>query len=219
MGLEALYPARCGLCGRLGPEVICDRCEEELPLEEVVVQQAPHLAPLHMVVSRYRFDSRAAQAVKRLKFSRATCLGAPMAADIRETFDSQGLDNYEVIIPVPISPRRRRQRGFNQSEYLVAELPTDKVQPSWLTRIRHTVPQASLKADARRTNLVKAFRAEPEVKGLSVLIVDDVITTGGTGVACAQALMGAGATRVSLLSYCGERSPDLDSYLSGESNP
>ncbi len=219
MGLEALYPSRCGLCGRLGPEVICDRCKDEFPFDETLIQQAPHLAPLHLVVSRFRFDSRASQAVKRLKFSRATCLGAPMAAELRQTYDDHGLDNYEVIIPVPISQRRRRQRGFNQSESLVSALPSAKVQPTWLNRIRHTAPQASLKADARRTNLVKAFQAEPGVTGQSVLIVDDVITTGGTGIACAQALLSAGATRVSLLAFCGEKSPDLEDYLSGDRSP
>jgi len=177
----------------------------------------PNASLLTVVTSRYAFEGRAAQAVRRLKYGRATSLAAPMAADLRETYDEAVIDPFDVIVPVPISATRRRQRGFNQSELLVEAQPPELVNPLALSRIRHTAPQVSLPADARLTNLRGAFAADPCVNGRAVLLVDDVVTTGGTATACAEALLESGATFVGLLTYC--RAVFGRDHISGDRSP
>ena len=97
-------------------------------------------------------------------------------------------------------------RGFNQAELLCREMPSEKLSLALMLRVRKTRPQAELNANQRRTNLLDAFVASSEVAGKSVLLVDDVVTTGGTGIACASALKKAGAQEVGLLAFCGESS-------------
>jgi ComF family protein len=150
----------------------------------------------------YAYGGRASQAVRRLKFERATALAAPMAADIARAFNRLPAE-WDVIVPVPIHPIRRRQRGFNQAELLCESLPPNLVQTRFLRRTRHTRPQVGLPAAERLINLKGAFTAAPSVHGLKVLLVDDVVTTGGTIVHCAEALTAAGAERVGVLAFLG----------------
>jgi ComF family protein len=110
-----------------------------------------------------------------------------------------------VLIPVPLHPRRLRERGFNQASLIARQLGRrvgrscdDRV----LVRRRDTVPQAGLSAAARRRNVAGAFgvRRRGLVAGHVVTLVDDVLTTGATACACAQTLRAAGAQEVRLIS-------------------
>ena len=105
----------------------------------------------------------------------------------------------DAIVPVPLSWRRRMGRGYNQAALLGAQLARRMDVPvnyRALTRIRHTPPQQSLDAKARRGGLRGAFRATPVVAGLDVALVDDVLTTGATTGEATRALLAAGAANV-----------------------
>ncbi len=108
------------------------------------------------------------------------------------------------LVPVPLHPRRRRERGFNQSALLAREIArrTGKATcPDALCRRVDTVPQAGLSAAARRRNVRDAFAVQRRaaVAGRTVVLVDDVLTTGATALACARRLGEAGAREVRLL--------------------
>ena len=107
------------------------------------------------------------------------------------------------IVPVPLHPRRLAWRGFNQSLELARLLAADlgrPVLPGALRRIRDTTPQSQLPGARRRANIAGAFLADPaQVAGRSVLLVDDVMTTGATIDTAADALCAAGAARVDVL--------------------
>jgi len=109
-----------------------------------------------------------------------------------------------VLVPVPLHPRRRRERGFNQSEVLAEEIGRRcgwRVAPGALVRRKETAAQPGLSAAARRRNVAGAFavRRPAQIAGRVVVLVDDVVTTGATARACAQALRRAGAREVRLL--------------------
>ena len=103
----------------------------------------------------------------------------------------------DLVIPVPLHPRRLRVRGFNQAAELIRGAGV-KPALSRLARIRHTPPQTDKPPPARMANVAGAFVAR-NVFGLRVLLVDDVMTTGATADSCARALREAGATAVSVL--------------------
>jgi ComF family protein len=117
------------------------------------------------------------------------------------------LPPHDVVVPVPIHWARRAQRGFNQSELLAELAPKEILRPEILARTRFTRPQVGLSASERLKNLSGAFKASKAVRGLRVLLIDDVVTTGGTALACAQALLDSGATETGLLTFCGEAWP------------
>jgi ComF family protein len=132
----------------------------------------------------------------------AELLGELWATRDRARFESLGVD---VVVPIPLHWWRRWRRGYNQSAALATGLTAVlglPCRPSWLRRVRATSTQSSLPATIRRENPRGAFRASARVAGHSVLLVDDVLTTGATAHAAASALRKAGAARVVVAALC-----------------
>jgi ComF family protein len=143
------------------------------------------------------------------KYGRIRTLARPLADLLVRAMPLD--ERFDCLVPVPLHWLRQWKRGFNQSDLLAREfgrrsgIPTMKA----LKRSRSTKAQAGLSNHARRQNVMKAFRARP-VGGKRVLLIDDVMTTGATATACAQALKKAGAVRVALLTVAraDRRLPD-----------
>lgn len=136
------------------------------------------------------------------------------------------VNHSPLIVPVPLHRSRKRERGYNQAELLAQGLRLElkksmgssapRLATRVLTRRRPTPPQSGLRPDARRENVRGVFRVErPErIRGRSVLLVDDVMTTGATVSACAAALKQAGAQEVAVLTLARAtpQFPDLHSF-------
>ena len=116
----------------------------------------------------------------------------------------------DLVVPVPLSLLRLRDRGFNQALCLArACFPQwrERIDPDLLQRSRHTPPQSRLSGKERRANLKQAFRlvAPDKVAGLDILLVDDVFTSGSTVHECSLALRAAGAKHIEVFTLA--RSP------------
>ena len=157
------------------------------------------------------YTGKLRQAVLRVKFGGDERLGVRLGEWLAPTWDALppgGDFGSPLIVPVPLHPSRRRERGFNQSELLARGLVRElgrrsdgaapQVAKSCLRRKRATPPQTGLSVAARRENLRGAFEVvKPgEVRGRAIVLVDDVMTTGATLSACARALRRAGAAQV-----------------------
>jgi len=144
-------------------------------------------------------------AVHELKYrSRRRVAGRIAEAMLDDARVRVVLDGAQALVPVPLHPRRQRTRGFNQSELLADALGRGAgivVAASALVRREDTRSQTGLTAAARRANVKGAFavRRRAQIAGRTVVLVDDVLTTGATASACAQALRAAGAREVRLL--------------------
>jgi ComF family protein len=110
---------------------------------------------------------------------------------------------FDAVVPMPLHWRRRWQRGFNQSELLAREIARKWGVPvsALVRRKRATAPQAGLTSAQRRKNVEGAFQVGKgtRLKGMRLLLIDDVLTTGATASACARALKRAGAAQVTFL--------------------
>lgn len=198
--LDYIFPSKCPLCGLFALPAPCSACADEFVRLEPTLDPRPDDAALDYRAAVFRYEGRAAQAVRRLKYNRATALGEFMAATLRREANALGL-GADFVVPVPIHWSRRAGRGFNQAELLASQF---KVESAALTRIRRTRPQVGLSRVERARNLAGAFRAAPLVQGRSVLLIDDVLTSGQTAHECATALRAAGAAEVGILAFCGE---------------
>lgn len=111
----------------------------------------------------------------------------------------------DVIFPIPLHKKKKRVRGFNQSEYLARRVGNAwdiPVETEILLKVRKTGSQKKLDAARRRKNLEKAFSVTEPLNGLTVLLIDDVFTTGSTIDAAAAVLRAAGAEKVYFLTLC-----------------
>ena len=159
--------------------------------------------------SAYVLEGPAHRMVHGLKYGGWHCLAEPMGARMaRVELGEEAEEEVRMVVPVPLSGVRMRQRGYNQAELLarvVARLRGLELQPGVLCRNRSTESQTTLHPAERRANVAGAFRVSPEgtesVRRQHLLVVDDVWTTGATTLACAEALLDGGARAVSVLTF------------------
>ncbi len=209
-GIDWLYPPECGGCGKRGyrwcedcergvrelPKPLCRRCGQTLaPLsiyrDEICFscrKQPPHYEALR---SRGIFEGHLRTAIHALKYKGNLGLGEMLAKGLARTLRSM---NWSVdgIVPVPLSRARYQERGYNQAALLAQPLAfAEQIPylPQALERVRETASQVGLKIDERRRNVAGAFVTKTnEIYGKTILLVDDVATTGATLDACAESL-------------------------------
>jgi competence protein ComFC len=156
------------------------------------------------VRAAFAYHGAARTAVLTLKFRSGRFLAPLLGELLREHLQLRPL-HADIVVPVPLAPRRQRERGFNQALLLAEEVASAAqgiVLPDALAR-QDRRAQQTLGAADRLTNLAGAFscRTPASIEGQRVLIVDDVVTTGATISACADVLANAGARRITALAF------------------
>jgi len=148
------------------------------------------------------YDGRLRDAVLRMKSARGEGLAEMMGRVFREVAcPALRRESVAMVVPVPLHWRRRWSRGYNQAAAIARELAEElgaEFAPNLLRRVRHTPQQVQPTASARRENVKGAFlaRSGASLAGRTVLLVDDVMTTGSTAGEAARVLRGVGAARV-----------------------
>ncbi|MEG1857824.1 MAG: ComF family protein [Pseudoflavonifractor sp.] len=201
--LDLLFPPRCVFCGRIlshGTGGICPECQRSLPwLTEGEAEQTIEFCSCCAAPLRYQGAVR--KSIHRYKFKGAQGYAGAYGALVAQCVRDHLAGRYDLITWVPLSQKRRRERGYDQAFLLssAAALALDSVALETLRKVRHTDAQSGLDgASARRANVMGAYEAvDPAlVAGRRVLLVDDVITTGATLSECARILRTAGASDV-----------------------
>lgn len=193
--IALLAPPRCLACGAaVGAGVqLCGGCRRELPWLPRAVGADGVFAPV-------AYDGPARALVHALKFHGRTAAAALMATQIAANAPP-GLFDGATLVPVPAHPRRRRERGFDQARLIAHQLARRLNRPSVAALERDAAGERQVgESRARRLTAQLGIEARARVKG-SVVIVDDVVTTGATLAACERALRTAGAEPVAAVAY------------------
>ena len=148
--------------------------------------------------------------VHAMKFRGYDIAAAPAGVLLADAVRREGIDAPDAVVAVPSTRRRNRERGYDPGALLAEELGRRLSirLVAALARVRETPPQSALGASERRSNVAGAFRGRPIAAGRSLLLVDDVMTTGATAFAAAGALRDAGARRVDLAILARTPEPD-----------
>lgn len=214
LGIDLLLPPTCGGCGVSGsrwcsecrarsvrlPEPLCEKCGIPVARPRTHCRDCITNPPrFDQLRSLSAFDDPIRPALHRLKYRRDIGLGEAMTPQLSAYVSSLNW-RVDLLVPVPLGRDRMRQRGYNQSGLIGWPLALSlgiAFAPGSLSRTRETSSQVVLTRPERQANVQGAFRATPRlVKGRSVLLVDDVATTGATLSSCAEALFAAGARDV-----------------------
>lgn len=212
--VDFIFPPTCLVCLKVLEEDdrhLCQGCWNSIPL----ITRTHHL--YSETSSRLLIDGRISGLVSVFVFEKQGAFQAIAHALKYEGFQSAGrmiggmlgehiMDwsiKADVLIPVPLHRAKFRERGFNQAECIargIADRTAWSVEPNVLLRKRYTQTQTKLDSIARQKNMEDAFDVAKErradVKGRTCILVDDVITTGATILACADALLAAGAEKI-----------------------
>jgi competence protein ComFC len=195
-GVRFIKPPFCKRCGlpsqgALTTEFECTNCREM----KLHFRSARSAVVLRGLVQ---------EVVQRYKYKRALWF-EPFLADllIREALPELREEKWDLIVPVPLHPAKKRQREFNQAERLATFLSAAAAIPmdtTLLRRVSRTETQTKLSRDKRAENMRNAFtmRKRRKLQGERILLFDDVFTTGATTNACAAVLRAAGAGEVSV---------------------
>ncbi len=213
------YPGLCSRCledlKKLRDDYdLCDLCGNFYPRSFYSCPQcfaAKSPKAYRRATAVFPYEDKAKKLVLDLKFHNGGYLAEPMAKLILTYEDISEGGLYTHLIPVPMSPERFKERQYNQSELLCKEISYLTGLPylrKTLVKVRDTPSQATLPAEARKSNLKDSFKVEdPQaVAGKYVILVDDVITTGSTAQECAKTLKAAGAAGIKVLAFCGTTS-------------
>ncbi len=210
--LETLYPSRakCLSCGdETGCEhpYLCEKCRQMLKPSNIIAGRDEwRRRGIESVSFVYYYGKPIKGLIRAFKFDGIRSLGKYMAEDMTRLFEMRCNKAYDLIIPIPLHPARLYERGFNQAEVLARQLSENTGIPlaeKAVRRIRKTKQQAKLSRGKRAKNLQNAFVADGNVRGKNILLIDDVITTGSTICACAEALKAAGAAEIRAMSAAG----------------
>lgn len=225
--LQVLFPKCCPLCKRViddtgdSADCICSDCLRRLPRTEQAVKRGnmteelfSHDFPRFHRGAAFLFYDHGhpiREAIHTMKFHERPEIAYCLAREATYEFlQSDFFDGIDIILPVPLHPKRLRQRGFNQSEYIaraISEVTKIPMDTTLLTRRRHTEQQALKRGKARKKNVENAFVVNhpEELYRKHILLVDDLITTGATMSACMKALQPCRGAEYSVFALCKAR--------------
>lgn len=206
--INIFYPNVCGICDKISKDDICPKCMKKLK-EIRICKKHIYLRKsftTHMYIFKYEDIIR--NNIIKYKFGDQGYRYKSFVKFMKNDKKICGfLKNYDIIIPVPISRIRNRQRGYNQSELIVKEFAKQVEDVHFandiLYKIKNTLPQSSLNKEQRKNNLNNAYEVRniEKIKDKKVLLFDDIYTTGSTVGECARVLKLAGAREVRCINF------------------
>lgn len=214
--ISAQLPSQCAVCHAWPAQPVCEACVVRfaqplarcrtcaLPVVGAIDQCGACVRsppPLDACVAAVAYEYPWSRLIVEFKFGARPGWAASFATLLRSApWVEPALERADLILPMPLSAQRMRERGFNQAYELARQLAPGKKGPGLLLRIKDTPPQSALKRAERLHNVRNAFAVEPlrlaELTGARVVLVDDVMTSGASIYAAADTLRRAGVAHI-----------------------
>lgn len=208
--LNLVYPPVCGFCNEINDNFLCDKCMKKLEQEKITkiddYKNQPVFFDEHFYLFQYHKDIR--DYILKYKFDEKSYMYKSFSKLFinDELFTNNFINDYDIIISVPIHKKRMKQRGYNQSELIAKEIASNCNKTYYrkvLLKKDNILAQSSMEDKLDRIKNIKdAFYAGQNIeliKGKKVAIFDDVFTTGATVNECAKVLKENGASFVGVL--------------------
>lgn len=190
IALDFIFPKACGICGKIGEEYICEKCYKEIKKyiynnEEIKQENIFYLLKYKDIIRKKIID---------YKFNDKSYLYNMFYEILLKSKNAcEFIKNYDIIIPVPIHKKKRKIRGYNQTELIARKIARQfdiSINTKILLKIKNTPMQSSLGKEDRIKNVQNVYKITntDKIIGKNVLLVDDIYTTGATIQECKKML-------------------------------
>ncbi len=202
--LDIIYPQVCSICGKLNSKSLCNKCENKLKAEfefqtdDYSTEFDKNFKEHHYF---FKYENVIRSQILSLKFHEKSYNYRTIVYFLEKNKKSfEILKKYDIIVVVPISKQRLKQRGYNQSELIakgISKIISVKIQKNIIYKIINTKPQSTLNKEQRKENVQSAYIAKniKKAKNKKILIIDDIYTTGNTLNECAKVLVDNGISK------------------------
>lgn len=203
--INIIYPQLCLLCGKLCKKHLCKQCKTRICKDATFkIETINCYFEKHIYIFKYEGEIR--NLILSYKFKDKSYLYKLFSEIILKNEKIFGiLEKYDIIIPVPIHKKRKKQRGYNQSELIANDLATNikdlKCENNILIKQKNTLPQSSLNKNQRKNNLKDAYKVinQEKIINKKIILFDDIYTTGSTAKECSKILKASGAKEILVL--------------------
>lgn len=199
--LDVIYPQICSICGKLDTKSLCNKCSQKLKKEYKFREDDYSKSKEKHFMKHYyffKYEGIIRRQILALKFHEKPYTYKTIGRFLENQQKSfEKLKKYDIIIIVPISKKRKKERGYNQSELVAKEISriiSVKIIKNQIKKIKNTVPQSTLSKEQRIQNVKGVYTVGniEKIKNKKILIFDDIYTTGNTVNECARNLVEQG---------------------------
>ena len=202
-----IYPPVCGICGKINSNFLCNKCEihlrKQAKFEIEKNQNTNYYFQEHLYIFEYQGMIR--KIILNYKFNDKSYLYQTIVNFLLKNKKFfQILKSYDTIIPVPISKKRRKERGYNQSELIAREIAKRigvGYQNQCLIKVKNIVEQSKLNKEERQKNIQGVYELQQphKLRDKKILLIDDIYTTGSTVNECSKVLREAKPKKIGVL--------------------
>ncbi len=202
-----IYTPKCGICGKLNKKYLCRECKKQLEtyaIWEIVENKNPYIL-FDEQISIFSYKALIRSEILSYKFGEDSYLYKTFANFlIKNQKVFQKIKSYDIIIPVPISKKRKRERGYNQSLLIAREIGKNaniEVVENCLYKTKDTIEQSKLKREEREENAKNVYEVKNEkiLENKKILLIDDILTTGNTLNSCSKEIKKGKTNKIGVL--------------------
>lgn len=207
--LNLIYPQTCGICGKINENSLCKKCEIKLnkQAENRIIKEGTEIEDKYFneLMYIFRYEGQIRKLIIDYKFNDKAYLYKMFVNFLlknKKIFEN--IKNYDTIIPVPISKKRKNERGYNQSLLIsrnIAEKTNLKLMNNCLIKNKNIIEQSKLNKEDRLQNIqgVYDLKNKKLLENRKILLIDDIYTTGSTANECSKTLRAANPDKVGIL--------------------
>jgi len=207
--LNLIYPQTCGICGKLNTNSLCNKCKIELKKEEDanIIKRGEEIENKYFneLMYIFKYEGQIRNLILDYKFNEKAYIYLTFVNFLlnnRKIFEN--IKTYDTIIPVPISKKRLKTRGYNQSYLIAKEIANQtnlELVNNCLIKTKNIVEQSKLNKEERKQNIQGVYELKNKklVKNKKILLIDDIYTTGSTVNECSKILSQGEPTEIGVL--------------------
>lgn len=203
--LDYFYPPMCGICGKLDSNFLCKKCEKILELHEEQNIIKVENMNFEELIYIFKYEGIIRENLLKYKFEEKSYLYKTFVNFLLKNDKIfENMKNYDTIIPVPISKKRNRQRGYNQSFLIAKEISKYtnlKLINNCLFKTKNVIEQSKLTKEEREQNIknVYSLKNGDKIESKKILLIDDIYTTGSTVNECCRILKKANPKKIGVV--------------------